>query len=105
MERSRFEILDVEALRPHYALTLRHWVSRLEERRQQALRHVSEAMYRVWRLYMTACALEFESGGTGVYQILASIKRKGVAAVPLTRRDLYDHPWGRSQADSSVHRH
>lgn len=94
MERSQFEILDVEALRPHYALTLRHWVKRLEERRPQALRHVSEATYRVWRLYMTACALEFESGGTGVYQILASRKGKGLAAAPFTRRDLYEHPCG-----------
>ena len=25
MERNRFEIADVEALRPHYAMTLRHW--------------------------------------------------------------------------------
>lgn len=100
MERSEFEILDVEALRPHYALTLRHWVRRLEERRQQTLRHVSEATYRVWRLYMTACAMEFESGGTGVYQILASRRGQGLTAAPLTRRDLYDRPCGRSQADT-----
>lgn len=89
MERSQFEILDVEALRPHYALTLRHWVSRLEQSREKALQYVSEATYRVWRLYMTACALEFESGGTGVYQILASRRGKGLTAAPLTRRDLY----------------
>jgi len=31
MERSKFEIADVEALRPHYAMTLRHWVARLEQ--------------------------------------------------------------------------
>lgn len=89
MERSRFEILDVEALRPHYALTLRRWVRRLEDRRREALQHVSEAKYRVWRLYMAACALEFESGGTGVYQILASKKGGRTGVVPLTRRDLY----------------
>jgi cyclopropane-fatty-acyl-phospholipid synthase len=89
MERSRFEILDVEALRPHYALTLRHWVRRLEARREEALRHVTEAVYRVWRLYMAACALQFEEGGIGVYQILASKRGKGPSPVPLTRRDLY----------------
>src|SRR5574340_230378 len=89
MEGAHFEILDVEALRPHYALTLRHWVQRLEARRAEALTHVSEATYRVWRLYMAACALEFEAGGIGVYQILAAKRGGGPTHVPLTRRDLY----------------
>ncbi len=88
MERAGFEIQDVEALRRHYALTLRHWVQRLESRREEALCEVDEPTYRVWRLYMAACALEFEAGGTGIYQILAS--RSGVeTALPLTRQDLY----------------
>lgn len=89
MERARFEILDVESLRPHYALTLRHWVNRLEARRVEALGHVTEATYRVWRLYMAACAVQFEEGGAGVYQILASKKGTGLGPAPLTRRDLY----------------
>jgi cyclopropane-fatty-acyl-phospholipid synthase len=89
MEQSHFEILDVEALRPHYALTLRHWVQRLEDCREEALRHVSEPTYWVWRLYMAACALSFEAGDVGVYQILAGRRAKGLNSVPLTRRDVY----------------
>ena len=89
MERAGFEILDVEALRPHYALTLRHWVLRLEAQREAAVREVGEATYRVWRMYMAACALEFEAGGTGIYQILASRHNAGAWPMPLTRRDLY----------------
>jgi cyclopropane-fatty-acyl-phospholipid synthase len=89
MERGGFEILDVEGLRPHYALTLRHWVQRLEAGKQEALRHVDETTYRIWRLYMAACALEFESGGTGIYQILATNRSRGTWPVPLTRADLY----------------
>ena len=89
MERARFEIVDVEALRPHYALTLRHWVARLERNHEQALRYVSESTYRVWRLYMAACALEFESGEIGVYQVLASKRSVGAAQLPLTREHLY----------------
>ena len=88
MERTGFEICDVEALRPHYALTLRHWVSRLEARQKEALEHVSEATYRVWRLYMAACALQFERGAIGVYQILAANRREGFVAVPLTRKHI-----------------
>ena len=88
MERSHFEILDVEALRPHYALTLRHWVSRLEHNREEALRHVDESTYRVWRLYMSACALAFEKGETGIYQILGAKRCDGVVNMPLTRQDI-----------------
>ena len=71
MEDAGFEIADVEGLRPHYALTLRAWVRRLERRHARALEYVNEATYRVWRLYMAASALEFESGNLGIYQILA----------------------------------
>ena len=91
MERAGFEIQDVEALRRHYALTLRHWVKRLEENREAALHEVDEATYRIWRLYMAACALEFEAGGTGIYQILAS-KLGADATLPMTRKDLYTTP-------------
>ena len=89
MERAGFEIHDVEGLRPHYALTLRHWVQRLEAHREAALREVDEPTYRVWRLYMAACALDFEAGTTGIYQILASRPNRGEWPVPLSRADLY----------------
>jgi cyclopropane-fatty-acyl-phospholipid synthase len=90
MERAKFEIADVEALRPHYAMTLRHWVAGLERNRSRALCHVNEATYRVWRLYMSACALQFESGEIGIYQVLANKRAAGVPDLPLTRRHLYD---------------
>jgi cyclopropane-fatty-acyl-phospholipid synthase len=89
MEHAGFEIQDVEALRAHYALTLRYWVRRLEAAHDEALQYVSETAYRVWRLYMAACALEFEAGGTGIYQILASKPGATIRPLPLTRRDLY----------------
>ena len=92
MERARFEIADVEALRPHYALTLRHWVARLEQCHDQALEYVSESTFRVWRLYMAACALEFESGEIGVYQVLACKRNQGTASMALTRCHLYRPP-------------
>ena len=94
VERGGFEIHDVEGLRPHYAMTLRHWVARLEAQRERALRLVDDATYRVWRLYMAGSALEFESGGTGIYQTLVSRRHGGEWPVPLTRRDLYALPDG-----------
>ncbi len=89
MERARFEIHDVEGLRPHYALTLRNWVRRLEAAREPALALVGELRYRVWRMYMSACVLEFEDGATGIHQILASRRGAAPRSLPLTRRDIY----------------
>jgi len=89
MENAKFEIFDVEGLRPHYAFTLRHWVKRLEERSEEVIRLVGERTYRIWRLYMTGSAMQFEQGATGIYQILAERKENGMPNLPLTRRDLY----------------
>ncbi len=89
MEDAQFEIHDVENLRLHYALTLRAWVSRLEQRREEALRHVPDSVFRIWRFYMASCAQQFEEGNTGIYQILASRRTPFDTPVPLTRRDLY----------------
>jgi cyclopropane-fatty-acyl-phospholipid synthase len=87
MEQAGFEILDVEAMRPHYALTLRHWVQRLEANRETAVREAGESAYRVWLLYMAGCALQFEQGDTGIYQILLG-KSAADSPFPLTRRRM-----------------
>lgn len=89
MEKAHFEIHDVENLRPHYAMTLREWVKRLETRHEEALQFVSEDAYRVWRFYMAACAIEFEQEGTGIYQVLAAKRGASSRPLPLTRRDIY----------------
>ena len=90
MEDTGFEIHDIEGLRQHYALTLREWVRRLENQHEEALKYVTEPAYRTWRLYMAACALQFEEGCTGIYQILASRREPFSNPTPLTRRDLYN---------------
>jgi cyclopropane-fatty-acyl-phospholipid synthase len=89
MESAYFEIEDVESLRMHHAMTLRAWMGRLERRYEEALDCVSEATFRVWRFYMAACALEFESGQVGIYQILASKRGSHNPLRPLTRHHLY----------------
>ena len=82
---TRFEVLDVEALRRHYALTLRAWVDRLEKQWDRAVALTSEGRARVWRLYMAAAALSFEHGKLGVNQVL--VARDGGAPPPLRRTD------------------
>jgi cyclopropane-fatty-acyl-phospholipid synthase len=89
-EVAGFETRDVESLREHYALTLRHWVRRLETRHDEATALVGEATYRVWRLYMAGMARAFATGFNGVIQaLLAKPRADGRVALPLTREDVY----------------
>ncbi len=89
-EASGFEVRDVESLREQYALTLRHWVRRLEAHHAQALQFVDEPTYRTWRLYMSASAEGFASGRLNVYQtLLAKPDEQGRSGLPLTRADWY----------------
>ncbi|WP_327268547.1 cyclopropane-fatty-acyl-phospholipid synthase family protein [Streptomyces sp. NBC_01218] len=71
LEEAGFEARDVEALREHYALTLRQWVANLEGNWAAAVAATSPGRARVWRLYMAASALSFEHNKIGVNQILA----------------------------------
>ncbi len=88
MEDAGFEILDLESLRRHYALTLRHWVRSLEANHEAAVALTSERCYRVWRLYMAGSAFYFEEGSIGVDQVLAGL-RHAPLQLPMTREDLY----------------
>lgn len=83
LESAGFEVLDVEALRRHYGLTLRAWVHNLEENWDEAVRLTSEGRARVWRLYMASSALGFERGLNGVTQVL--VQRPGGEEPPLRR--------------------
>jgi cyclopropane-fatty-acyl-phospholipid synthase len=71
IEEAGFEVRDVQALREHYARTLRAWVANLESGWSNAVRLTSAGRARVWRLYMAASALAFEHGRIGVNQVLA----------------------------------
>lgn len=83
LEAGGLEVLDVEALRRHYALTLRAWVRNLEDHWDEAVAAAGVGRARVWRLYMAASALGFEDGITGVNQIL--VQRPGGSEPPLRR--------------------
>jgi cyclopropane-fatty-acyl-phospholipid synthase len=69
-ESAGLEVLDVENLRPHYALTCAAWVARLQAQRERCLQEVGAATYRTWQLYLAAAAVGFERGETDIYQTL-----------------------------------
>ena len=80
---------DTESLREHYALTLRHWVRRLEEHAEEARATTDDVTYRVWRLFMSFSAYNFDRNRIGVYQTLLVKPDRGRAGLPLTREDWY----------------
>jgi cyclopropane-fatty-acyl-phospholipid synthase len=88
-EHAGFEVRDVENLREHYALTLRHWTNRLETRRDEAITAANEVSYRTWKLYMAAACYAFEQGIISVNQTLLSKPVAGKSMVPRTRADIY----------------
>jgi len=89
LERAGFEVRDVESLREHYALTLRAWVSNLEDNWQEAVTCSSAGRARVWRLYMVGSALAFTANRLGINQILAvKCDEHGHSGIPATRTDL-----------------
>jgi len=86
MQEAGFEVRDVEALREHYALTLRRWLDNLEAHWDQAVALVGPARARIWRLYMTGSVLSFESGEISIHQVLGvKPASNGESGMPLTR--------------------
>ncbi|MEU2559340.1 cyclopropane-fatty-acyl-phospholipid synthase family protein [Streptomyces longispororuber] len=91
LERAGFEVRDVEALREHYAHTLRHWVANLEAHWPEGVRLTSPGRARIWRLYMAASALAFERNRIGVNQVLAvRTPDDGPSGLPLRAREWTD---------------
>ncbi len=89
-ESAGLEIRDLENLRSHYTLTLRHWVRRLEAAHDDALRFVNEPTFRVWRLYLAGSAHGFDGGQLAVYQtLLVKPDAEGRTSLPFTRADWY----------------
>lgn len=89
MQDAGFEVRDVESLREHYAKTLRHWVSNLEQNWTKAVEIVGERRARVWRLYMVGSAVAFEANRISIHQSLGvKTPATGESGFPSTRRDF-----------------
>jgi cyclopropane-fatty-acyl-phospholipid synthase len=87
-ERCGFEVLDVENLRPHYALTCRAWVKRLHENATECLAHVDRSVFRTWLLLFAASAAHFADGLLNVNQVLLYKPGEGRPR-PFTREYMY----------------
>jgi cyclopropane-fatty-acyl-phospholipid synthase len=104
MERAGLEVVDVENLRRHYALTLDAWAERFdanwEKIRALDPRKFDERFRRVWRVYLYGCAEMFRSprGYTHLFQIVFSKGNLTQRSYPMSRGFLYEQPARRQDA-------
>jgi cyclopropane-fatty-acyl-phospholipid synthase len=70
LERAGFETDTVEGFREDYVKTLNEWAARLDANRAEGERLAGAERMRVWRLYLRAARSGFETGFTGLYQVL-----------------------------------
>jgi cyclopropane-fatty-acyl-phospholipid synthase len=95
IERAGLEVLDVENLRRHYAITLDHWAERFDRNweRIRALdpKRFDERFRRIWRVYLYGCAEMFRSpaSGTHLFQVVFSKGNVSRTSYPMTRDFLY----------------
>jgi cyclopropane-fatty-acyl-phospholipid synthase len=73
---------DVENLRLHYALTLRHWLDRATKAKKQIEKMYDERFFRMWEFYLAGGIVMFESGAACNYQVQYIRDRN---ALPITR--------------------
>jgi cyclopropane-fatty-acyl-phospholipid synthase len=99
MEKAGLEVLDVENLRRHYALTLDVWAERFDRNweRIRALdpHRFDERFRRIWRLYLYGCAEMFRApnGRTHLFQIVFSKGNVSRSDYPMGRDFLYEAPY------------
>ncbi len=98
MERCGLEVLDVENLRRHYALTLDEWAERFDANWEaiHALDPVrfNERFRRTWRAYLWSCAEMFRSrySRTHLFQVTVSKGNLPAGGYPMSRAFLYRQP-------------
>lgn len=81
-ETHRMIVADVENLRLHYAYTLRHWLRRCEERKDEIIGLYDARFYRMWEFYLAGAIVMFEGGAACNYQVQYVRDRR---ALPITR--------------------
>jgi cyclopropane-fatty-acyl-phospholipid synthase len=86
-EPSGLSVLDVENIRLHYALTLRHWLDRYRVAEDRVRRMFDETFVRMWRLYLAGSIAGFETGTLQLFQVVFTTRENN--HIPLTRQHQY----------------
>jgi len=86
-EPNQLSVLDVENLRLHYSLTLRHWLQRYEQHSGEIQQMMDERFLRTWRLYLAGSISAFNVGELQLFQVVFSRARNN--QLPWSRAHLY----------------
>jgi cyclopropane-fatty-acyl-phospholipid synthase len=78
---------DIEILRLHYAMTLRHWRQRFRANWNTAVERFGERFCRMWECYFAMCEVGFRHQDLMVFQLQLAKDRQ---ALPLTRDYMYE---------------
>ncbi len=73
LERAGFVTRHVEGLAEDYAETLRHWIERFDANYERAVELAGIERGRIWRLYLRAARMGFQTGWASIYQVLAHL--------------------------------
>ena len=82
IEKVGLWVTDIEVLRMHYALTLKHWRERFTANRDRAKALYDERFCRMWEFYLAGCEISFRYMRQFVFQMQITRRQD---AVPLTR--------------------
>lgn len=64
------QVTDMESLRRDYQKTLEHWTYNFHQVKDTVVETRGDTFYRMWDMYLQACAASFESGNIDVMQYL-----------------------------------
>ncbi|MGO2324729.1 MAG: class I SAM-dependent methyltransferase [Leuconostoc mesenteroides] len=78
------QVDDLEPLRRHYQKTLEIWTTNFHKVEEEVISKYGERFYRMWDLYLQACAGSFEAGNIDVVQYLLTKGPSGTN-LPMTR--------------------
>ena len=86
---ANMQLADIEPLRRHYQKTLEIWSDNFHKVDEEVISKYGERFYRMWDLYLQACAASFESGNIDVIQYLMTKGPSG-ENLPMTRSYIYE---------------
>lgn len=82
LEKTGWEVGDIEVLRYHYAYTLAEWYRRATLHRDEIVALYDERLFRMWQFYLAGAEQSFRHGGMVNFHI-QSVKNR--SALPMTR--------------------
>jgi cyclopropane-fatty-acyl-phospholipid synthase len=92
MQEGGLEVRDVENLRRHYARTCAMWTDNFEANADKVRQLTDPKRFRIWHVYLAGCTYAFNHDWISLYQIVCGKSGQDPAAIPWSRRYMYDAP-------------